>query len=247
VGAVLASFPEVTGLREPRPGSYRARNLGLLHSRGEVLAFTDSDCLPAADWLERGVNRVLGDPGGGFVGGHIQLFARDPDKPTAVELHQLLFDLRQGALLLKEGFAATANMLTRRSTIDRAGPFNALLKSGGDYEWGNRVTAMGMPGVYAPEVVVRHPARRTYHELGKKVRRLAGARYDGRTKVDEDKAWPGLKAFLPPIGTLKRIFTDSSFATPATRARILPVVLFVWLTGATEDLRLLAGGHPRRS
>ncbi len=247
IAKVLARFPDVIVLSEPRPGSYGARNLGLLHARGEVLAFTDSDCLPAPDWLERGMSRVLGNPSSGFVGGHIQVFACDPAKPTPVEMHQVLFDLRQEALVLKERFAATANMLTTRSTMERAGPFNAGRKSGGDYEWGNKVAAMGMPGTYAPEVLVRHPARKTYHELGKKVRRLAGARYDGRTRVDQGRAWPGFKAFLPPVGLLRRILTDSSLGTPGTRRRILPVVLFVWLTNVAEESRLLAGGRPGRS
>src|SRR5690606_10317828 len=41
------------------PGSYAARNKAVEHASGEILAFTDSDCTPADDWLERGVQRLL--------------------------------------------------------------------------------------------------------------------------------------------------------------------------------------------
>ncbi len=174
---VLAAFPEVFGLYETQPGSYRARNLGLSRARGEVLAFTDADCLPAPDWLENGVRRLRGEPGCGFIGGAIDLFPADPSKPTAPELYEMLFAFQQERCVTWESYAATANMLTRRSTMDAAGDFDGSLKSGGDGEWGRRASARGFRGVYAPDAVVRHPVRRTYAELAQKARRLAGGRY----------------------------------------------------------------------
>jgi glycosyltransferase involved in cell wall biosynthesis len=36
-------------------GAGQARNLGAFHARGDVLAFTDDDCRPDADWLEAGL------------------------------------------------------------------------------------------------------------------------------------------------------------------------------------------------
>ena len=38
-----------------QPGSYAARNAVLPHAKGEVLFFTDSDCIPDPDWLRLGV------------------------------------------------------------------------------------------------------------------------------------------------------------------------------------------------
>ena len=38
-------------LAEPRPGLALARNTGIAAAAGEIIAFTDDDCIPAKDWL----------------------------------------------------------------------------------------------------------------------------------------------------------------------------------------------------
>jgi GT2 family glycosyltransferase len=43
-------------------GAGHARNVGAFYARGGVLAFTDDDCRPDADWLEAGL-RYFQDPG----------------------------------------------------------------------------------------------------------------------------------------------------------------------------------------
>lgn len=49
--AIVRRYPRVTLLREPKQGAYAARNRGLAHARGRILAFTDPDCVPRPDWL----------------------------------------------------------------------------------------------------------------------------------------------------------------------------------------------------
>jgi glycosyltransferase involved in cell wall biosynthesis len=55
IASVVAPFPFVRLLHEAKPGSYCARNRALSDARGSILAFTDSDCLPDAVWIEQGV------------------------------------------------------------------------------------------------------------------------------------------------------------------------------------------------
>ena len=170
----------VTVLHEPVPGSYAARNRGLDAATTELLAFTDSDCLPSRTWLSSAVELLRSRSELAFATGPIRLFPLNEDRPNAVELYDMLFGLRQEDNLRQHHFAATANMVTRRSTFAAFGRFDASLKSGGDHEWGNRVTDGGGHSVFLPALEVRHPARATLADLLRQARRHAGGRMDVR-------------------------------------------------------------------
>ena len=51
IASIAAGFPEVRLIRQEHAGLSVARNLGALEARGEILAYTDDDCLADADWL----------------------------------------------------------------------------------------------------------------------------------------------------------------------------------------------------
>ena len=46
-----------------RQGPGAARNRGAREARGSFLAFTEDDCIPSADWLERAAESLARDPG----------------------------------------------------------------------------------------------------------------------------------------------------------------------------------------
>ena len=173
IGRVTERFSFVRAIHEPTPGSYAARNRGIEASRGEILAFTDADCVPADDWVEHGVRAVEGLPGAGMVAGRIELTFPNPHRRTAVELFEAVFAFPQEKFLTW-GFGATANLVTTRATIDQVGPFDQRLMSGGDMEWGQRVRALGFAQRYGPDVCVFHAARRTFAQLWTKTIRVAG-------------------------------------------------------------------------
>ena len=52
VARVVAEFPGVLLVHEPRPGSSYARNAGVAAASGEIIAMTDDDMVVAADWLD---------------------------------------------------------------------------------------------------------------------------------------------------------------------------------------------------
>ncbi len=122
-------------LCEYRPGSYAARNLGIQHSKSEVLVFTDSDCVPASDWIEKGVTQLINTVNCGIIGGRIEFFYRDHSNPTVVEIYDSIKFMQQERCIEKGKFSVTANMFTFKSIFDKVGLFNASMKSGGDVEW----------------------------------------------------------------------------------------------------------------
>ncbi len=166
-------FPHVRVILERQQSSYAARNTGLNHARGEVIAFTDSDCIPAADWVEKGVSTLEREPDCGLIGGKVELFFQAPGRPTAVELCDSFMHLTQQFFVEYMRFSVTANLFTTRLMFERVGTFNAHAQSGGDNDWGQRVFSLGYPLVYADDVRVSHPARSSFLQLQRKQLRVA--------------------------------------------------------------------------
>jgi glycosyltransferase involved in cell wall biosynthesis len=167
-------------VEESRRGSYAARNAAVAVATGEVLAFTDSDCLPHASWISSGVQALTAtEPAPDAVGGAITLVFRHGPKPvTGPELYESLHGFEQRQYVEKHGFAATANLFVRASTFRAVGPFDASLRSGGDLNWGKRLTSSGRTLVYSPTTVIDHPSRPSWSELTTKSRRVAGGLAD---------------------------------------------------------------------
>lgn len=157
---------------ESRPGSYAARNTALLIAKGEILGFTDSDCIPDTHWIEKGISYLTTDPKVDIVGGDIHLF-RNSKRMKLGDLHDIAFAFPQEKYVTTYHFAATANMFAYKKVFDKAGPFDDKLKSGGDYEWGQRAHQHGFHIVFAPDAIVNHPTRSSFTAVIKKIIRIS--------------------------------------------------------------------------
>lgn len=73
---IVKQFPQAKLAYCNNPGSYAARNHGISLAKGEILAFTDSDCIPASDWLTMGVKRLVATANCGLVAGKIEIFLK---------------------------------------------------------------------------------------------------------------------------------------------------------------------------
>jgi GT2 family glycosyltransferase len=65
---VAANFPNIRLIRTPPQGLSAARNAGAAAATGDVFAFTDDDCEPDPEWVER-LRRVFADGRFAAVGG----------------------------------------------------------------------------------------------------------------------------------------------------------------------------------
>lgn len=110
----LAAMSSVAGrpihlIRSNKAGAVTARTMGVAVSKAPIVAFTDSDCAPTPQWLERGVAAI--ERGADLVNG-LTLPAR-PVKP-----------LERSLASGEEGLYPTANMFFRRDALDAVGGFD---------------------------------------------------------------------------------------------------------------------------
>lgn len=69
---VLRSFPSFLHVRQENRGPAAARNRGIREASGEIIAFTDDDCLAPADWLSRLADGYARHPEVAGVGGYLE-------------------------------------------------------------------------------------------------------------------------------------------------------------------------------
>ncbi|HEX7880714.1 MAG TPA: glycosyltransferase [Candidatus Eisenbacteria bacterium] len=154
----------VTLLSEPERGASRARNRGIREARGEIVAFTDADCLVTRRWI-RGVTAPFQDPVVGGVGGRIETY-----RPTTLAER---YAARIGHLDVERHlshptfpFAPTANAAFRRDVFEKIGGFDPDFPWGEPVDFGKRVVRdAGFRLAFAPTAVVLHRARASVAEF----------------------------------------------------------------------------------
>ncbi|MGI8845042.1 MAG: glycosyltransferase, partial [Thermoleophilaceae bacterium] len=147
------------------PGA--ARNRGVSASSAPLLAFTDADCFPAADWLAAGV-RAFGRAD--LVQGRVQPDGQDPPGPFQRSLW----------VTSDTGLWQTANLFTTRTLFDRVGGFEDWLGPragkmlGEDVLFGWSACRVGARPAFAPDAVVSHAffARGPAGYVAERARRL---------------------------------------------------------------------------
>ena len=241
---VVRSFAGVRLLTEAEPGSYRARNAGLRAAKGEYVAFTDADCVPARDWLATLADQALARPEAGIVAGRIELFAPSGDGSRACMDYERIFAFDQ-AKNVANNLCVTANWLSPRALLIEHGGFRHDLKSGGDGECARRIAAAGRGIVYAARAIVHHPVRGHIDDLIRKRRRVVGGRIKVKKPPRNMLTWMSVMS-AEMILEVAKIFKRSSYGL-GDRVRIAGISVMLYGHGIAELLRLARGGIPRRS
>jgi len=158
-----ARFP-VTVLREPVPSSYAARNRGARAARFPWVAFTDSDCAAAQDWLKALLAPPLPDAVGAVVGEVIALEASTP-----VQRLTERYGLMRHAVTLPHKELpcfSTANVAVRRNLLLRLQGFRQDVRYFGDMDLSWRLQLEGGATLlFRPQARIFHRHRRTFPAL----------------------------------------------------------------------------------
>lgn len=242
--AVLRDFPAVKLLHEGEPGPGPARTLGARHAKGEVLAFVDTDCVVAPNWLAE-IARVFADKSVQIAGGEVFILHKDTAHPTGFEAYESEFAFRQEFYVKRDHYSATCNLIVRREVMAKVGPFGGI-KIAEDRDWGHRAHAMGLPISWAPSIIVYHPARDTFAELARKWDRLTGHAFEMQARGLAGRIKWGIKALAMAVSApaaLPRILrSDRIRGGIGAKVRAFAVLVRIRHYRAKLMLRLLLSG-----
>jgi glycosyltransferase involved in cell wall biosynthesis len=162
VRGLMADHPNLRYVHSSRPGLSRAYNIAVRETGGELLAFTDDDCVAPPDWIATIVGLFGADPDVEMLQGQVVRPAALTE--SAGVIPTLPID-RPQRLNRRDGFqiwVMGANLAARRRLFDRIGGFDELLGGGGplkssqDQDFQYRAYLAGATVRLSPEVRVDH-------------------------------------------------------------------------------------------
>ena len=166
---IVSEYP-VKLVDQEGKGLNAARNTGITYSSGELLAYTDGDCVLPEDWAMKIANNFE-DPVIGFVGGTMEGY--DRSNYLSNYMDESFFQVTPGFRIRIETtdlrlmqFPAGANMAFRKSALARVRFFDENITYGFDDL--QPVEEMGFKGfriILDPEVRILHQHRSTIKEL----------------------------------------------------------------------------------
>jgi len=195
----------------PKQGAAEARNVGVSVALGETLAFIDSDCRPAPEWLESGVRALDNND---IAGGQMVVVVEDPRRLTYAEAYELVFAFNNRRYIEDEGYGVTANMFTRQDVFKKVGPFRGGVAE--DLDWGRRATRLGFRTRYVEDAVVAHPARREWTDLLRKWRRMTSESYALYCERPHGRVWWFARSWLilvSPITHCEAVFRSNALSS----------------------------------
>jgi GT2 family glycosyltransferase len=141
--------PTLIYLPNPGPhGPAAARNRGWCTARSTVIAFTDDDTVPDAQWLEKGL-AALGSAGEALRGRIVMPLDGTPT------------DYERDAKQLETADFVTANCFCRKSVLEKLGGFDERFRMAWreDSDLYFRMLELGVEVIQAPDAIVVHPVR----------------------------------------------------------------------------------------
>lgn len=140
-------------VRQHNQGAAGARNTGVAHASGDLLLFTDSDCAPQPDWVERMV-AAFDDPE--TVGAKGTYLSRQ--RRLVARFVQIEYEDRYDRMRNQEriDFIDTYSAGYRRHVFQQNGGFDISMRLAEDQDFSFRLAQKGYKLVFVPDARVFH-------------------------------------------------------------------------------------------
>jgi glycosyltransferase involved in cell wall biosynthesis len=144
---------------EANQGLGHARNRGVAEASGDVLAFTDDDCIPETTWARLIAAKFSSESSLAGIGGRVELFDAS-DQAVTIRRRRETGELQSVRQLFN--LIAGCNMAFRRHVFDEAGLFDPGFGAGTriaaceDTDFLYRAHQKGLTIKYFPDVLVYH-------------------------------------------------------------------------------------------
>ncbi|MFO0751911.1 MAG: glycosyltransferase [Thermodesulfovibrionales bacterium] len=245
-GRILRETKGVHCFRQENRGPSAARNYGVLHARGEIVVFTDSDCEAAPDWLEELVRAhwQAASPRIAAVGGRQK--GHPDDGPFAKKVDAFLTavgfigDYVKSFDSVREvSHNASCNASYRADLLREAGGFREGLFPGEDVDLDRRLRDRGYAVLFTPHAVVSHHRADTR----KRWRRML-FRY-GRSSADNVLIHGFFRTIQAvPAAVFLALALLPAFFSLSLRAGMLYALSLVCAAGAVVTLLARRSGLP---
>lgn len=145
-------------IKESRPGRNIAHISGSNAAKGNILCFTEADCILPPDWIEQYVQAFTKDASAdAFVGRYVY----HKSTPALTRTSRILMPIMDTLFLLLNGHFAfrASNFAIRAEALKKAGNFNPKAKEFDDVELSMRVAKIGTIK-YLPKLIITTGDRR---------------------------------------------------------------------------------------
>lgn len=209
-------------LKQTNAGPAAARNTGAEKAKGKFLAFTDDDCTPAPDWLQKLAEHFTEVPVRAIGGRILNTLSKNLYSTTS----QIIVDVayaHYNANPNQTRFFASNNLTVPAGPFHAIGGFDTTFKTAEDREFCDRWQRHDFQMTYVPEALVYHSNALNFRSFWRQHFNYGKGAY----RYHQKRAQHGAGCFRPDLEFYHRLICYPFVRERGHRALFITVLLLI--------------------